>query len=174
MGSAPPTMESAGDGIFRRPLMPVATHVLGQMTYLGDVANPIEVAHCGQFFPRMAAVAEVVLLAAKACGLTVNWSAGKTEAVVGLHGAGLAEARKELAAMEVLQEDGRPLPLLPFPGATRPFGAPVLPRLRPPCRSGSSATTASQSRTARMLPLRAFARGSFMGQALGWNYRLLS
>ncbi len=56
--------------------MPVATNVLGQMTSMNDVIIPIEVTHCGQLFPRMAAVAEVVLLAAKAFGLTVKWAAG--------------------------------------------------------------------------------------------------
>ncbi len=161
-----PTFEAVGGGISRRPLMPVATRALGQMTYMDDVAIPIEVTHCGQLFPCLAAVAEVALLAAKALALIVNWAAGKTEAIVGLHCAGLTEARKELAGMEVLQEGGRPLPRLPFPGGAllrivdshkrlgrsatgsgcrrrSPFGAPALPRLRPPCGSRPSATTAS-------------------------------
>ncbi len=38
---------------------------------------------------------------------------------VALHGSGLAEARAEVAALEVLQDDGRPVPLLPFPGGGR-------------------------------------------------------
>jgi hypothetical protein len=113
------TVAAAGDGIFRRPLAPTTAHLLGQMSYMDDVAILIEVAHCELLLPHRAAVAEVVLVAAKAIGLTANWAAGKTEAVVGLHGPGLAGARAELAALAVLQEDGRPVPLPPFPGGGR-------------------------------------------------------
>jgi hypothetical protein len=80
-----PSVEAAGDGILRNPRAPPAHHVLRQMTYVDDVAIPIEAEHCGQIFGRMAEVAEVLFFVAKAFGLTVNFAVGETEAVVGLH-----------------------------------------------------------------------------------------
>jgi hypothetical protein len=46
------TVETAGDGVFRKPLAPPTAHVLGQMTYMDDVAISIEVAHCKLIFCR--------------------------------------------------------------------------------------------------------------------------
>ncbi len=59
--------------------------------------------------------ADALLRVARDFGLQVNFTAGKTEAVVGLHGRGLAAARQRFAELEVDGEGG-PTPVLPIPG----------------------------------------------------------
>jgi hypothetical protein len=86
------------------------------MTHMDDVAVPIEAPQAEQIFDMLVDAADALLRVAKAFGLTVNFAAGKTKAVVGLHGRGLAEARQHLTSLEVGQEDGGRVPVLPIPG----------------------------------------------------------
>ncbi len=91
-----------------------------EMTYMDDVAVPIEAPHAGQIFDKLVDATDALLRVAKAFGLKANFAAGKTEAVIGLHGRDLAEARQHLTSLEVVQEEGGRAPVLPFPGGGRP------------------------------------------------------
>ena len=84
---------------------------------MDDVALPIEATQAGQIFDMLANAADALLRVAKAFGLKVNFAPGKTEAVLGLHGRGLAAARQHLTSFEVEQEGGGRTPVLPIPGA---------------------------------------------------------
>ncbi len=66
------------------------------MTYADDVAVPIDALHAGQIFSMLVNAADALLRVARAFGLKVNFAPGKTEAVLGIHGRGLGEARQHL------------------------------------------------------------------------------
>ncbi len=86
---------------------------------MDDLAILLEAQQAGFIFDKMAQAADALLRVAKAFGLEVNLAAGKTEAVVGLHGPGTREARQHLAALEAPQKDGSRLPVLPIrPGCS--------------------------------------------------------
>ena len=94
-----PSLEVAGAGIFRTPGAPPEVIAIPEMAYMDDVAVPIEAPHAGQTFDTLVDAADPLLRVAKAFGLKVNFAAGKTEAVVWLHGRGLAEARQRLVSL---------------------------------------------------------------------------
>ena len=110
-----PTVSVAGPGIFRAPGAPPGIVQVNEQTYMDDTALPIEAAEAGEIFGMLEYAADALLRVAKAFGLEVNFTAGKTEAVIGLHGRGLAAARQRLTELEVDGEGG-PTPVLPIPG----------------------------------------------------------
>ncbi len=111
-----PSLEVAGAGIFRAPGASPKVIAIPEMTYVDDVAVPIEAPHAGQIFDMLVDAADDLLQVAKAFGLKVNIAAGKTEAVVRLHSRGLAEARQRLTSPEDGQEDGSKVPVPRIPG----------------------------------------------------------
>jgi hypothetical protein len=83
---------------------------------MDDTALPLEAPQAEDIFDVLADAADALVRVARAFGLVINFSAGKTEAVIGLHGPGLAAARQRLADLEVAGEDG-PVPVrLPIHG----------------------------------------------------------
>ena len=76
------------------------------------MALPIEADEAGEIFGMLENAVDAVIRVAKTFGLQVNFPPGKTEAVLGLHGRGLAAARQQLADLEVETEGGR-IPVLP-------------------------------------------------------------
>ena len=81
---------------------------------MGDLAILHEAQRADRIFDKMADAADALLRVAKAFGLEVNHAAGKTGAIVGIHGPDTRKARQHLAALEAPQEDGSRLPVLPI------------------------------------------------------------
>jgi len=111
-----PMVEVCGDGIFRTPGAPGVATVIPEMTYMDDVALLLEASDAQDIFEKLESAADALVRVATAFGLKVNFAAGKTEAIVGLHGRGSAAARQHLASLEVHQDGGDQVPVLPVPG----------------------------------------------------------
>ncbi len=71
---------------------------------MDDKALPIEAAEAGDIFGILENTVDALLQVAKAVGLQVNFAPGKTEAVLGLRGRGLAAARQRLAERSMPRE----------------------------------------------------------------------
>ena len=127
-----PAVPVAGPGIFRSPGADTAAVPVEEQTYMDDTAVPLEAPQADDIFDMLSDAADALIRVARAFGLVVNFSAGKTEAVVGLHGPGLAAARQRLAALEVAGEGG-PVPVLPIPGMLWAPDRPGLQAPRPTC-----------------------------------------
>ncbi len=59
-----PVVPALGDGIFVDPSATAGEHRLGQMTYVDDVALPVEADHCDLILGHAAEVARFILRAA--------------------------------------------------------------------------------------------------------------
>ena len=93
-----PTVAIAGPGIFRPPGASPGTVQVHEQTYMDDTALPLEAEEAGDIFGMLVNAADALLRVARALGLQVNFTAGKTEAVVHLVGPSAAEERRRLWA----------------------------------------------------------------------------
>ena len=110
-----PSVVTSGPGIVRSSEHPPCPVIVHEQTYMDDTALPMEADIAEDIFAKLECGADALMKVASAFGLTINFSEGKTEAVIGLHGRGLAAARRKLIDLEVATDDG-PIPVLPVPG----------------------------------------------------------
>ena len=111
-----PQVPLAGRSIFPEAGAPLQDVGLGTPAFMDDFCVPV-VAPAAEVLGRLAATAVIVAATASEFGLTLNFKAGKTEAIVSFAGPGTKEARRRFGLLEVSASgpSGRPVPMLPLP-----------------------------------------------------------